>query len=94
MPFAFWNAMTAAAVPEPKMPSAPPRTVMPALMSARCNVRDPTAPLAVRREPDSAALGGRGWVGGRYGGWGAEGGEGCLVDLGGDLDPLGRTGSW
>ena len=30
-----------------------------------------------------------GWLGGWYGGGGAEGGEGGLVDLGGDLDPLG-----
>ena len=89
-PLAFWNAITAADVPEPKMPSAPPRTVTPALISARCNVADPAATLAVRRETEpAAARSGAGSVGGGYGGGGAEGGEGCLVDLGGDLDPLG-----
>jgi hypothetical protein len=35
-PFARWKAITALAVPDPKMPSAPPRTVMPALINACC----------------------------------------------------------
>ena len=32
-----WYCLTAASVPGPKIPSAPPRTVMPAAMSSCCN---------------------------------------------------------
>src|SRR5687767_5893841 len=34
-PLAVWNAFTAVVVAEPKIPSAPPRTEMPAAISAR-----------------------------------------------------------
>ena len=36
-PLACWKALTAASVAMPKMPSAPPATVMPALISACCS---------------------------------------------------------